>query len=151
MQKLATLCKTSNLLISENFKTIFPNMLPLKTFYSFVVTLCQLSPLLYNLVIFHFHDAFFLCFISSSCNKLHYIPALSFQVYHFYQGVSGTAELIDPLSLGHFCRQIISPLVSVHVQGNTVPPLWKIIKLVHNSSLKARSLLLLFFLLRPAS
>lgn len=70
-----------------------------------------------------FHDAPLMHLIYSYCNELHYILYLSFQVHHFLQGVSGTTKLMDPLSLRHFCRQIIASLVSVHVQGNTVPPL----------------------------
>lgn len=68
-------------------------------------------------------DTLLVCFIYSYCNELHYILALSFQLHHFLLGVSGTAELMDPLSLRHFCRQIIASLVSVHVQGSTLPPL----------------------------
>lgn len=59
----------------------------------------------------------------------------SFEVYHFLRAVSGTAQLMDLLSLGCFCSQIIASLVSVHIQGNSVSPsLWWMIKLLHNSS-----------------
>lgn len=38
-----------------------------------------------------------------------------------------------PCPWGRFCRQITASLVSVHVQGNTVPPSWWTGKPLHNS------------------
>lgn len=51
-----------------------------------------------------FYDSFSICFIYSYCDELYYLLNLSFQVYHFLQGVSGTVELMDPLSLGPFLQ-----------------------------------------------
>lgn len=43
-------------------------------------------------------------FIYSHCDELHYLLTLSFLSHHFARGVSGTAVLMDPVSLGPFLQ-----------------------------------------------
>lgn len=65
------------------------------------------------------------CIVSSLCH---------FKSIIFFRECQGQLNWWILCPWGHFCRQIIASLVSVHVQGNTVPPLWWTIKVLHNSS-----------------